>query len=187
MIHFPVPLHRRHLGWAALALSLAALAGCSSFNQVGASMSTLGGLVTPYKIDIVQGNVVVREQVKALQPGMTRDQVRAVLGTPLVASVFHGNRWDYVFTFKRQGQEPQMRKVAVFFDGDAMTRVEADDLPSEEEFVASLDVRRQGDKAPVLEATEAQLEAFRAKNPVAAATPAPVAPANTSYPPLETR
>ena len=172
----------------ALTVSAALLAGCSSLKDMGTSVSTLGGLITPYKIDILQGNVVVREQVQALQTGMPREQVQAILGTPLVASVFHANRWDYVFTFKRQGQEPQMRRVTVFFDGDALARVEADELPSEEEFVASLDVRRTSAKPPVLEATEEQLKAFRDKNPAPAATPAPApAPAPASYPPLEPR
>ena len=104
----------------ALTVSAALLAGCSSLKDMGTSVSTLGGLITPYKIDILQGNVVVREQVQALQTGMPREQVQAILGTPLVASVFHADRWDYVFTFKRQGQEPQMRRVTVFFDGDAL-------------------------------------------------------------------
>jgi outer membrane protein assembly factor BamE len=178
----------RRAACAVLAVSLAALAGCSTLKNVGASASTLGGLITPYKIDILQGNVVVREQVQALQPGMPREQVQAVLGTPLVASVFHADRWDYVFTFKRQGQEPQMRRVTVFFDGNALSRIEADELPTEEEFVASLDVRRSSVKPPVLEATPEQLQAFRDKNPAPAATPAaPATPATTSYPPLEPR
>jgi len=172
----------------ALMVSTVGLAGCSSLKNVGASMSTLGGLVTPYKIDILQGNVVVREQLQALQIGMPKEQVQAILGTPLIASVFHSNRWDYVFSFKRQGQEAQLRRVSVFFDGAALARIEADELPSEEEFVASLDVRRTGAKPPVLEATEEQLKAFREKFPAPAtpATPAPT-PATTSYPPLESR
>lgn len=178
----------RRAACVVLAVSLVALAGCSTLKNVGASASTLGGLITPYKIDILQGNVVVREQVQALQPGMPREQVQAVLGTPLVASVFHADRWDYVFTFKRQGQEPQMRRVTVFFDGNALARIEADELPTEEEFVASLDVRRSSAKPPVLEATPEQLQAFRDKNPEQAAAPtAPATPAAASYPPLEPR
>jgi hypothetical protein len=63
--------------------------------------------ITPYKIDVIQGNFVSKEQVEQLRPGMTRDQVKATLGTPLMASLFHADRWDYVFTLKRQGVEPQ--------------------------------------------------------------------------------
>jgi outer membrane protein assembly factor BamE len=54
--------------------------------------------ITPYKVDVIQGNFVSKEQVEQLRPGMTRDQVKATLGTPLMASLFHADRWDYVFT-----------------------------------------------------------------------------------------
>lgn len=143
-------------------------------------------------MDILQGNVVVREQVQALQPGMTREQVQAILGTPLVASVFHANRWDYVFTFQRQGQAPQHRVVTVFFQDDRLVRVQADELPSEQEFVASLDAQRKSAPPPVLEATEEQLKAFETPLSAApaadrtAASPA-AAPNVNRYPPLEPR
>lgn len=143
-------------------------------------------IVTPYKIDIVQGNVVTREQAQALKPGMTRAQVRDILGSPLLASVFHADRWDYVFTFRRQGQAPQERKLTLFFKGEALERFEGDDLPSEMEFVASLDARRKFGKVPPLEATDAQLKSFQDKNTPAAPEPTPPAPsADTIYPPLE--
>jgi len=177
---------------ALLGLGLGLLTGCSSLSQVGASASTLGGLVRPYKMDILQGNVVVREQVQALQTGMPREQVQAILGTPLIASLFHADRWDYVFTFQRQGQEPQQRRVTVFFANDALARIEADALPSEQEFVSSLDVRRGQAETPALQATPEQLEAFHQKNrPAAGATATPTSPVTpspaTSYPPLEPR
>lgn len=179
------------LGATVLALTtLSALTGCASSSSAGSAMSTLGGMITPYKMDVLQGNVVVREQVQALQPGMQREQVRGILGTPLLASVFHADRWDYVFTFNRQGQEPQQRTVTVFFKNDVLERVDAAaDLPSEQEFVASLDVRRKVDKPPVLQASPEDLQAFREKNtsPDASRTEPPPAPAATSYPPLESR
>jgi outer membrane protein assembly factor BamE len=143
--------------------------------------------VTPYKIDIVQGNVVTREQVQALKPGMSRPEVRDILGSPLLASVFHADRWDYVFTFRRQGQEPQQRKLAVFFKGEALERFEGDELPSEMEFVASLDARRKFGKVPPLQATDAQLKSFQDKNTPAAPDPTPPTPSpDAAYPPLET-
>jgi outer membrane protein assembly factor BamE len=162
-----------------------ALTACSS---LGDRMPSIGSLVTPYKIDIQQGNVVTREQAQALQPGMSRLQVRDILGSPLLTSVFHADRWDYVFTFKRQGQPPQQRKLAVFFKGELMERFEGDELPTEAEFVASLDVRRKSDKPPVLQATEAQLQAFQERNAKTAQTPPtpPTVAPGTSYPPLET-
>lgn len=182
----PVVWHRPLLG----AVLAATLVGCSTVEKVTTSISTLGGRVTPYKIDVLQGNVVTREQAEALKPGMARDDVRNILGTPLLTSVFHAQRWDYVFTFRRQGAEPQQRKLSVFFAGDRLERVVADELPSEADFVAALDVRRKSNKTPTLEATEEQLKAFQAKNPPVApapTSPAAVATPAASYPPLESR
>jgi outer membrane protein assembly factor BamE len=173
---------------AATALALL-LAGCSGTSQLGSTVTTLGGVLQPYKNDVLQGNVVTREQFQALQAGMTRDQVRGILGTPLLSSLFHAQRWDYVFTLQRQGQASQQRKVTLYFNGDLLERFSADELPSEAEFVASIDRRSKSDKVPTLEASEEQLKAFEARNPVAASQ-APVVPAAapaTSYPPLESR
>ena len=158
----------------------AVLAACSSFDS---ATNRMVGVVTPYKIDIVQGNFVSREQVQALQPGMGRQQVRDILGTPLVTSLFHADRWEYVFALKRPGVEVQTRKLTVFFQGDSFERAEGDEMPSESEFVATLGARTGLPKVPVLEATEAQLARFpgRATPPPAAVLP----PASTSYPPLE--
>ena len=115
--------------------SMAALTGCGSLD--GAS-SRIANIVKPYRVDVVQGNFVSREQVEALQPGMSRQQVREILGTPLVTSLFHADRWEYVFTLKRPSEDIQTRKLTVFFKGDVMDRAEGDDMPSETEFVASL-------------------------------------------------
>ena len=170
----------------AAAAALALLAGCASVDNVS---HRIADSITPYKIEIVQGNFISKEQVEALQKGMSREQVRQVLGTPLVTSLFHDNRWEYVFTLKRQGVAPQRRQLTVFFNGENMERVEGDTMPSEAEFVATLDNRRKGGKVPPLEATEAQLRAFSGKPAGAASAPAPAAataPATTvNYPPLE--
>lgn len=164
-----------------LVIASLALGACSSVRD---SLPSVGGLVTPYKVDVLQGNVVTKEQAQALQPGMPRDQVKGLLGSPLLTSVFHGDRWDYVFTFKRQGQAPQHRRLTVFFKGEALDRVESDELPSEAEFVSSLDSRRKTEKLPALEATEEQLKKFQASNATTPSGQAPAAPA-TAYPPLE--
>ena len=190
MMHISSLPRLRGAGATVVAVSaLLVLAGCSSAGKVGSTISSLGGTLAPYQSDVLQGNVVTREQVEALQAGMPREQVRAILGTPLLASAFHGDRWDYVFSFRRQGQEPQQRKVTVFFQGDALTRVQADALPSEQEFVSSLDRRRKGSEVPPLEATEAELKAFAAKNrqPAESEQTAPAALPAASYPPLEPR
>lgn len=160
-------------------LLLVGLTACGSLDQVS---NRVVSVVTPYKIDIVQGNFVSREQAAALTPGMSRLQVRDILGTPLLVSIFHDNRWDYVFTFRRQGVEPQSRRVTVFFEGDLLLKIEADALPSEAEFVASLDSGRETRKMPVLEMSEESLKAT-AVTAVPVAKPLPPLPA--SYPPLE--
>ena len=160
-------------------VSLGACAGVSD------RLPSVGGLVTPYKIDILQGNVVTREQAQVLQPGLPRDQVKGLLGSPLLTSVFHADRWDYMFTFRRQGQPPQQRRLTVFFKGDALERVESDELPSESEFVSSLDSRRKTEKAPPLEATEEQLKNFQARNANAPQVQPPATAPATAYPPLE--
>ena len=165
------------------------IAGCSTFNNLTQSVGqTFSGGFAPYTVEVVQGNFVSREQVAALQPGMSRQQVRDILGTPLLTSMFHADRWDYVFTFKRQGTQPQARKVTVHFKGDALERFEADELPTEAEFVASLDSGRQSGKVPVLEASEESLAKFAASSKAsqpAAVAPKTLPPLPDSYPPLE--
>jgi len=168
------------------------LASCGSMTS-GMSSSAINPVnwITPYKVDVIQGNFVSKEQVEQLQPGMSREQVKALLGTPLLASLFHGDRWDYVFTLKRQGVAPQSFKYTVFFKDNQLARFEGDAMPTEAEFIASLDSKRKLGEVPVLEATEEQLKAAEkssAAKPVAAAPAAASAsagPQTTVYPPLE--
>jgi outer membrane protein assembly factor BamE len=94
----------------------------------------------PYVPDVVQGNFISSEQYAKLKLGMSREQVRQILGTPLLASYFHANRWDYVFEFKRAGQRVGAeRHVTVYFDGDKLVKFEGDALPTEVELVAEID------------------------------------------------
>lgn len=178
---------RRRLAQATAALLIGvALAGCSSTSD---RMRSALGAVTPYKVEVVQGNVVTKEQVDQLRAGMSRQQVREVLGTPLLADIFHANRWDYVFTIKRQRVEPQQRRLTVFFNGDVMDRFEGDAMPSEEEFVAGLDSRKLSGKVPALEATEDQLKKYApaAADAGQATPPRAPTPLPPTYPPLEAR
>lgn len=170
-------MYRPTLGLA-LALSLSACAG--GFNPVASVASAL----TPYKVDILQGNVLTQEQVQVLQAGMSREQVRDVLGTPLLTSVFHADRWDYVFTLKRQGQAPQRRHLSVWFKEDRLVRFGGDDVPTEQAFVESLQVEHKAGPTPPLAATPEQLKAFESKHPLQTPASAPVAPL-VVYPPLE--
>jgi outer membrane protein assembly factor BamE len=150
-----------------------------------AGLTACGGLefLQPYRVPVVQGNVVTREQMAVLRPGMSRIQVRDVLGTPLLASVFHAERWDYVFTLRQQGTDPQSRKVTVFFKNDVLERFEADTLPGESEFVATLGRGLAAAKVPVLEASPESLEKF--PTPAKPAETKPLPPLPASYPPLE--
>lgn len=145
----------------------------------------LAACVTPYHPEVVQGNFVSREQVQALRPGMPRQVVRDILGTPLVTSMFHGQRWDYAFTIRRQGAEPQQRRFTVFFKDDVLDHVEGDSLPTEAEFAARLDTRRPPSKLPQLKADEAELAKAAVKQvaPETNVVPMPAGP--VSYPPLE--
>jgi outer membrane protein assembly factor BamE len=185
--------NRHGIQTALTVLACVVLTACGSMKGMtsGLSDSRINPVnwITPYKIEIVQGNFVSREQVELLKPGMPRAQVREVLGTPLLASVFHADRWDYVFTLKRQNAEPQALKLTVFFKNEVLERFEGDAMPSETEFVSRLDSRRKLGKVPVLELTDEQLKAAEKKPATAslapAAPPAPLAQPASSYPPLE--
>ena len=167
------------------AIVLSALGLCTGLAGCAGTGERLASMVTPYKVDVVQGNFISREQVQMLQPGMGRQQVREILGTPLMVSVFHSDRWDYVFTLKRPDVEVQTRKLTVFFKDNVMERVEGDEMPTEAEFVASLSTKVSKPKVPQLEATEAQLARFPKAEPAAEPAAAPALPPTTSYPPLE--
>jgi outer membrane protein assembly factor BamE len=168
-------------------LAAAVLPGCASFRP--SEPLTLKGFiafVSPYKPDIIQGNVVTTEQISQVKTGMARTQVRDILGTPLIADPFHADRWDYVFTLKRQGFDDQQRKFSVAFEKDQVQKIDAPELPSENQFVASISRKKLPDATPKLELTDAERAALPVPAPVAAAASeaAPTGPTR-SYPPLE--
>ena len=135
------------------------LSACSYIDD---PLSKLVANVNPYRIELIQGNVVTQEQLQVIRPGMNKNQIKEVLGTPLIVSLFHGDRWDYAFTIRRQGQTIQQRRLSVFFENDAMTHFDADPLPSEAEFAARIDIRRPSTaKIPPLVATPEQLAPFK--------------------------
>jgi outer membrane protein assembly factor BamE len=87
--------------------------------------------ITPYRIEIQQGNFVSQEMVSQLKLGMSKDQVRFVLGTPLIIDSFHADRWDYVFRRQRaNSRELEQRKLAVFFEDGKLKRIEGDVTPA---------------------------------------------------------
>lgn len=168
----------------ALVLVAGLVSGCATRTQ---STDSFLGVITPYRIDIVQGNAVTREQIALVRPGMTREQVQAVLGTPMLADPFHAERWDYFFSLRRPGTAVQQRVVVAHFDkSGTLERLEApSDLPDRSEFAASVvPVRKSA--PPALELSEVQKQALpspaaRKDEPAIAA---PEGPAR-SYPPLE--
>jgi outer membrane protein assembly factor BamE len=164
-----------------LALLAATLAGCQSLQ----SSDNFLGVVTPYRVEVVQGNVITSEQAALVKPGLTRAQVRDVLGSPLLTDIFHADRWDYVFTIRRQGAAPQLRRVVVRFSGESLASIETGgELPSEREFVASIDTFKTSRNAPPLALTEEQIKGLPAPQRPPPPEPAPPAPVRT-YPSLE--
>lgn len=104
--------------FAAAFVATGLLAGCSFDSVVG--------VVEPYRIDIRQGNYVDQEMLSQLRRGMSRDQVRYVLGSPLVVDMFRKDRWDYVYRLRSGQGEVQQRVISLYFDGDVLDRVEGD-------------------------------------------------------------
>ena len=170
--------HLHHLTCAAVAVI--GLSGCQALQRTDSFM----GVITPYRIDIVQGNAVTKEQVAQLKPGLTRSQVREVVGTPLLSDPFHADRWDYLFTLRRPGAEAQRRSVIVHFENDVVSSIEAPpDLPSEIEFVASIS-RKKTLRDQKLELSDAERTALPTPVRRAVPPPEPVGAVRT-YPPLE--
>lgn len=110
---------------AAWVLALFFLSGCSTVREYLPSFSNFG----VYRIDVNQGNYLTQDMVEKLKVGQSRQQVRAILGTPILDSAFHADRWDYVYSFKKAGHETENRKFAVHFENDALTRWEGDEAP----------------------------------------------------------
>jgi outer membrane protein assembly factor BamE len=158
---------------------IALLGGCANLDHTDSVL----GRITPYRIDLVQGNAITKEQAALIRPGLSKLQVRDVLGTPLIADPFHASRWDYIFTLRRAGAEPQRRSVVVLFEGDVVKSIEAPELPSEREFVASIS-RFKDPRAPKLELTPEEREALPPPVRKPTPPPEPMGPVR-EYPPLE--
>jgi outer membrane protein assembly factor BamE len=82
--------------------------------------------ITPYKPEIQQGNYVSQELISQVKPGMTREQVRFLLGTPLLTDIFHADRWDYVYWREQTNGKREQRRVALFFTDNKLARMEGD-------------------------------------------------------------
>jgi outer membrane protein assembly factor BamE len=169
--------------FSATCTRLAALLVCAVLASCGSLPGLTQDTFKPYVPEVVQGNFVSKEQRQAIGPGMARAQVRDILGTPLVTSLFHADRWDYAFSIRRQGVPPQSFQLTVFFKNDLVSAVDSGDLPSESEFVDKLRVQRKAATVTSLQASEEDLKKFPAPKVTNNSQPAAALPA--SYPPLE--
>ncbi len=87
----------------------------------------VAGCIRPYKIDIQQGNVVSAEQLEQLKIGMTKREVRYLLGTPLVVDPFHNDRWEYYYSFRAgRSKQTEHRRITIVFDNDAFHEIQGD-------------------------------------------------------------
>lgn len=100
-------------------LAVIALSGCSGFGFPGV-----------YKIDVQQGNVITQKQIDQLNPGMSRAQVRFLLGTPLLADTFNQERWDYYYSIKPGRGERVQKRLSLYFTGDQLTGFNGDWVPT---------------------------------------------------------
>jgi outer membrane protein assembly factor BamE len=82
-----------------------------------------------YKIDIEQGNIITQEMVDQLKPGMSRSQVRYIMGTPLITDTFNPDRWDYLYSIQRKGKQREQEHLILGFDGDKLVSISGDYAP----------------------------------------------------------
>lgn len=183
------PHLRRSTRLAVLAALPLVLGGCAWLPSLPSlpslqSGDSFLGVITPYRMDIVQGNVVTQEQAARVKPGMNRNQVRDLLGSPMLTDPFHADRWDYIFTIRRQGTPPQQRQVVAHFKGEQLERLDAQDLPSERDFVDTISRPLTAKRKHAITLTDEQIAAL--PKPPAVPPPASVPTgAVRTYPPLE--
>jgi outer membrane protein assembly factor BamE len=123
----------RRVGLERAAALLAALAAAAALAGCGSSRPGSSGMFEPYRIDLPQGNYLTREMLDQVRPGSTRDQVRAVLGVPLLSPLFRPDRWDYVFRYQHPNGKAEVRRVVIRFTDDRVAAIDADELPERED------------------------------------------------------
>ena len=100
----------------------------SSLLAGGCARNVDGTMKVPlvYRIDVQQGNVIEQDMINKLKPGMDKNQVRYIMGTPLITDPFHSNRWDYVYSMEPGGGERQQRRVTIYFEDEKLAYVDGD-------------------------------------------------------------
>jgi outer membrane protein assembly factor BamE len=170
-----VTIDSSHVKWGATCRRLVALlsaalitAGCGSITDY------FPRFLKPYRPDVQQGNVITSDMVDQLRPGMTRDQVKFMLGTPLLADAFHPDRWDYLYYLNPRVGAPQRRNLVIFFKDNRLDRFKSDPMPPES-MADNLILGRKG-PFPVNAAP---------KEPAPAASETPKEPSTEATPPGE--
>ncbi|MBC3882050.1 outer membrane protein assembly factor BamE [Undibacterium sp. LX40W] len=96
------------------------------------------GFISPYRITVQQGNFVSQEMASQLKEGMTREQVRFLLGTALLTDMFHEDRWDYPFRLQKPNGEVVTSRLAIYFKNNTVEKFEGGKLPTEKEYLAHI-------------------------------------------------
>lgn len=102
------------------------LTACGEMPKLKAPSLDIDNYLSAYRLDVRQGNFVTQDMVSQLKPGQTQEQVRFVLGTPLLTDPFHGNRWDYVYRYDSGKGDVQQRRFSVYFEDNKLLRVGGD-------------------------------------------------------------
>jgi len=153
------------------------LASCSDFSMPSMPSVASVPLLNPYKMDIRQGNYITPEMREKLKFGMSKSQVRYVMGTPMISDAFHGNRWDYVYRFEHHGEIVEKQNLTLHFDGDNLVRIDDGKtvqtapvivqqavVPAVAEPAVSEPVTKVDPKADVLKSVQGWAVAWSAKN-----------------------
>ncbi|MFA5496157.1 MAG: outer membrane protein assembly factor BamE [Porticoccaceae bacterium] len=104
---------------AALLLAMTLTSGCGYFQFPGI-----------HRVEVQQGNIITQEMIDQLRPGMTKSQVRYIMGTPLVADSFHQNRWDYYYSIKKSDGELKREQMTIHFSDGKLSSIRGDYMPS---------------------------------------------------------
>lgn len=105
--------------------------GCSGSGEKSEYRdSALGKLPFVYRMPVQQGNIITEDMVDRVQIGMTRNQVRYLLGTPMLVDLFHTDRWDYTYTIRRGHGDTEIKRLTLYFDGDSLARIAGDMQPN---------------------------------------------------------
>jgi outer membrane protein assembly factor BamE len=129
------PVNTDPAATAADAQKAAAAANAGAQTVQATKLQKFFWIFSPYRPDIQQGNFVSQEMLTQLKVGQTRDQVRFILGSPLLTDVFHDDRWDFPFYLARGNGELTTSRVTVFFKDDKVERFEGGNLPTEREYI----------------------------------------------------